>query len=57
MRKQCLGKIPIGIGQQSQLRKTIVDKNARIGNNVMVIVFIVLEYSTLVLIYFLLIFE
>ncbi|XP_062090150.1 inactive glucose-1-phosphate adenylyltransferase small subunit 2, chloroplastic [Humulus lupulus] len=27
--------IPIGIGQQCQIRKAIVDKNARIGNNVM----------------------
>lgn len=28
--------IPVGIGEGSHIRKTIVDKNARIGKNVMV---------------------
>lgn len=28
--------IPIGIGQHTRIRKAIVDKNARIGKNVMV---------------------
>ena len=30
--------IPIGIGECSHIKKAIVDKNARIGKNVMVIV-------------------
>ncbi|KAG9445795.1 hypothetical protein H6P81_011923 [Aristolochia fimbriata] len=30
-------EIPIGIGQQSQIRKAIIDKNARIGNNVRIV--------------------
>ncbi|KAL5583588.1 hypothetical protein UlMin_016030 [Ulmus minor] len=30
-------EIPIGIGKQTQIRKAIIDKNARIGNNVMII--------------------
>ncbi|PON56667.1 Glucose-1-phosphate adenylyltransferase [Parasponia andersonii] len=37
MRKQQWDMIPIGIGQQSRLRKAIVDKNAKIGNNVVII--------------------
>lgn len=28
--------IPIGIGEDTQIRKAIVDKNARIGRNVLV---------------------
>lgn len=28
--------IPIGIGEDTQIRKAIVDKNARIGKNVLV---------------------
>lgn len=31
------GKIPIGIGEGTVIRKTIVDKNARIGRNVQII--------------------
>ncbi|XP_047333781.1 inactive glucose-1-phosphate adenylyltransferase small subunit 2, chloroplastic [Impatiens glandulifera] len=31
------GDIPIGIGEFSQIRKAIIDKNARIGENVMII--------------------
>lgn len=31
------GAIPVmGIGEDTQVRKAIIDKNARIGNNVMV---------------------
>lgn len=30
--------IPIGIGEQSYIRKAIIDKNARIGKNVRVLI-------------------
>jgi len=30
------GKVPLGIGQNTKLRNCIVDKNARIGNNVVI---------------------
>jgi glucose-1-phosphate adenylyltransferase len=30
-------KVPIGIGRDTTVRKAIVDKNARIGNNVQII--------------------
>jgi glucose-1-phosphate adenylyltransferase len=31
------GGIPIGIGENSTIRRAIIDKNARIGSNVMII--------------------
>lgn len=31
--------VPIGIGEDSHIRKAIVDKNARIGKNVMVLLY------------------
>ncbi len=31
------GKVPIGIGANSTIRKAIIDKNARIGSNVMIV--------------------
>ena len=34
---KALGKIPIGIGDHCMIKKTILDKNARIGNNVKII--------------------
>ncbi|KAM1046362.1 hypothetical protein ACFX13_026450 [Malus domestica] len=37
-RKGMAGAIPgMGIGEDTQVRKAIIDKNARIGNNVMII--------------------
>lgn len=30
------GKVPIGIGQNTKLRNCIIDKNTRIGKNVMI---------------------
>jgi glucose-1-phosphate adenylyltransferase len=36
---QCLeiGKVPLGVGANTTIRKAIVDKNARIGRNVQII--------------------
>lgn len=31
------GKVPVGIGANSTIRKAIIDKNARIGSNVMIV--------------------
>lgn len=31
------GSVPIGIGKNSHVKRAIIDKNARIGNNVKVI--------------------
>ncbi|MGE5218011.1 MAG: glucose-1-phosphate adenylyltransferase [Chloroflexota bacterium] len=38
-RLQCLqtGKVPLGVGANSTIRKAIVDKNARIGRNVLIV--------------------
>ncbi len=38
-RMQCLeiGKVPLGVGANTTIRKAIVDKNARIGRNVQII--------------------
>jgi glucose-1-phosphate adenylyltransferase len=38
-RMQCLGigKVPLGVGASTTIRKAIVDKNARIGRNVQII--------------------
>jgi glucose-1-phosphate adenylyltransferase len=40
------GSVPIGIGKNSHIKRAIIDKNARIGDNVKVMVlFIMLEVS------------
>lgn len=31
------GSVPIGIGKNSHIKKAIIDKNARIGDNVKVV--------------------
>jgi glucose-1-phosphate adenylyltransferase len=38
-RMQCLGcgKVPLGVGANSTIRKAIIDKNARIGRNVQIV--------------------
>jgi glucose-1-phosphate adenylyltransferase len=37
-RLQCLenGKVPLGVGANTTIRKAIIDKNARIGRNVQI---------------------
>lgn len=34
------GSVPIGIGKNSHIKRAIIDKNARIGDNVKVFMFI-----------------
>ena len=38
-RAQCLesGKVPLGVGAHTTIRKAIIDKNARIGRNVQIV--------------------
>lgn len=34
------GSVPIGIGKNSHIKRAIIDKNARIGDNVKVVILI-----------------
>lgn len=38
------GSVPIGIGRNSHIKRAIVDKNARIGENVKVIIYTFIPY-------------
>lgn len=42
------GSVPIGIGKNSHVKRAIIDKNARIGENVKVIFYFTLLSSFLV---------
>lgn len=39
------GSIPIGIGRDSHIKRAIIDKNARIGDNVKVIYILVHNFT------------
>lgn len=41
------GSVPIGIGKNSHIKRAIIDKNARIGDNVKVIVLFLNFFSPL----------
>ena len=38
------GSVPIGIGKNSHIKRAIIDKNARIGDNVKVVILINLAW-------------